>query len=101
MAPTEDQPADKRPETLLDWLNKPRPPFKDESLAPAVDRELLWRLVRDELPEDQERGCYRLIYSFRSWDQAHTEILTQHYRETNAESNESESEQSTSGGSGD
>lgn len=90
MAPNEDRSADKKPETLLDWLNKPRPPFKDESLAPIVDRELLWKLVRDELPEDQERGAYRLIYSFRSWDEVHTEILTEHYHQTKDGAEETE-----------
>lgn len=49
--------------------------FRDEDLAPEVDRELLWALVRQELEEHTARAVYRLVYSFQSWNDAHTEIL--------------------------
>lgn len=80
-----DSPDKRRPtppKTPLDWLDQPRPPFVDESRAPPVDRDLLWALVRDELSEAEQRGAYRLIYSFRSWDAAHSEILVAHYHQT-------------------
>ncbi|MDA7977944.1 MAG: hypothetical protein MPJ50_04135 [Pirellulales bacterium] len=82
MAPSNNSSPEDRPKSLLDLLAKPRPKFRDESLAPVVDRNLLWALVRNKLPEAEQRGAYRLIYSFRSWDEAHTEILTEHYHQT-------------------
>ncbi len=88
MAPTDDRSMEKLPESLLVELDKPRPPFKDESLAPAVERALLWRLVRGELSDAEAEGAYRLVYSFRSWDEAHTEILVQHYHETKHDASE-------------
>ncbi len=93
MSPTEDSAERKRresrknerPRSLLDWLNRPRPEFKDESEAPPVDRALLTRLVKNELSEAEASAAYRLVYSFESWDAAHTEILTEHFREANTE----------------
>lgn len=64
---------------LLDRLHKTPPVFEDESIAPEVDRELLLSLARGELPEDQERLVYRLVYSFKSWCDAHTEALTEEF----------------------
>lgn len=55
-------------------------PFRDESLAPRVDETLLRELVRRNLSEDAARSVYRLIYSFRSWTEAHTLILLEEFR---------------------
>jgi hypothetical protein len=54
--------------------------FEDERLAPDVDRDVLVSLVRGELPEDEARVIYRLVYSFKSWCDAHTEVLAEQSR---------------------
>jgi hypothetical protein len=59
--------------------NLPPPVFKDESLAPDVDRDILMSLVRRDLPEDQARLVYMLTYSFKSWSDAHLEALTEEH----------------------
>lgn len=64
---------------LLDRLHETPPVFEDESIAPEVDRKLLLSLARGELPEDQARLVYRLVYSFKSWCDAHTEVLTEEF----------------------
>lgn len=67
---------------LLDRLHETPPVFEDESLAPEVDRKLLLALARGELPEGQARLVYRLVYSFKSWCDAHTEVLTEEFRKS-------------------
>lgn len=67
---------------LLAQLSRPRPKFREEDSAPPVDRELLGRLVRCELSDDQTRAVSLLVHSYRSWDEAHTVILVEHYRTT-------------------
>ena len=59
-----------------------QPAFRDECLAPEVDRELLLGLVRRELSEEEAREVYRLIYSFMSWHEAHAEMLVEEFRRT-------------------
>jgi len=54
--------------------------WRDESLAPEVDLDLLRALVRKELPEDKARTVYRLIHSFASWDAAHSKMLVEEHR---------------------
>jgi len=76
--------------------------FRDESLAPEVDldivralvrRELVRReLVRRELPEETASLVFRLIYSFRSWHDAHTQALIEQYREAENEEENPKSE---------
>lgn len=96
MSPTDDTPerskankgAGKPPESLLDLLNRSRPEFQDEALAPPVDRGLLGKLVRNELSEVRATEVYRLVISFRSWDEAHTEILTEFHRQSSAKDDE-------------
>ena len=61
-----------------------KPPFRDEELAPEVDRELLTRLVRRELPESTMRTVHRLILSFASWNDAHAEIIATEFRRSRA-----------------
>lgn len=60
---------------LLDDLDKASPVFEDESIAPEVAHEVLLALARGELPDDQARLIYRLVYTFKSWRDAHAEIL--------------------------
>ena len=64
----------------LEELGYKQPVFRDESLAPEVDRTLLRALVRRELPEESATLVFRLIYSFRSWNDAHTQELLEHYK---------------------
>lgn len=52
---------------------------RDESLAPVVDRDLLLRLVRQELPEEVVADVYRLIHSFNCWRDAHAQILVENH----------------------
>jgi len=47
----------------------------DDDLAPEVDCDLLRRLVRKELPVEDARLLYELIYAFRTWDDAHTQLI--------------------------
>ena len=67
------------PASLWAALGMPEPVFRDESQAPTVDRDLLTQLVRGELSEPVARAVYRLIHSFKSWTEAHTEILISEY----------------------
>lgn len=60
--------------------NVPPPVFKDESLAPEVGRDVLRSLVRGELPDGQARLIYLLIFSFKSWRDAHVEVLIEDNR---------------------
>ena len=53
--------------------------FRDESLAPEVDRELLMRLIRSELSEEASRAVYRLIHCFKSWRDLHAELTASHF----------------------
>ncbi|MEX2118237.1 MAG: hypothetical protein WD847_01400 [Pirellulales bacterium] len=62
-------------DTLWDELERDRPAFMDEKLAPKIDFELLTKLVRRELPGPIADSVYQLIYAFQSWNFAHYEIL--------------------------
>lgn len=53
---------------------------KRESLAPAVDRDLLRALVRKQLSQPEARNVYQLIYGFEEWNSAHQEILIDEQR---------------------
>ena len=59
-----------------------RPRFRDERLAPDIDRALLLALVRDELPERTARDVYRFIISFKSWSDAYCNLLVREYHAT-------------------
>jgi len=63
-------------------LGLPEPQDWPEDLAPAVDRDLLLRLVRRELSDEATRGCFRLIQAFASWRDAHAEVLAAEFRRT-------------------
>ena len=69
---------------LLQQLHSAPDAFLDESLAPQVDQELLAALVRQELPEEDARLVYRLIHSFQSWSEAHTQIVAAEFRRRHA-----------------
>lgn len=69
---------------LLERLHRAPDAFLDESLAPEVDRDLLQALVRRELPEADARLVYRLIHSFQSWNEAHTQVLIEEFRRPHA-----------------
>ena len=61
-------------------LGLPEPRYRDESLAPEVDRELLRKLVRDELPVKTMRNVFRLVHCFESWNRAYTAALVEEQR---------------------
>lgn len=65
---------------LLERLHAMPPAFEDESLAPEVDRDVLVALVRRELPQEQARLVYWLIYAFKSWSDAHNDVLVEEFR---------------------
>ena len=56
------------------------PDFRDESLAPEVDENLIDALIRQELAGEDARLVYRLIESFKSWSDAHEKILVRDFR---------------------
>lgn len=64
-----------QPQSFWAELRLPEPEFFDESLAPAVNEAVLRSLVRQELPVNGARAVYRLVYSFRSWHEAHAKVL--------------------------
>lgn len=68
------------PKSLRSALGLPEPQFQDESLAPELDRELLIRLARRELPEKYARLAYRLIHSFASWRNCYADLVAEEFR---------------------
>jgi hypothetical protein len=76
----------------VDPLAFGQPVFRDESLAPQVDLDLLRALVRRELADETTRSVYRLIHSFRSWNDAHTQIMIDEFRRQQHASPESHGE---------
>jgi len=81
-APSDTDPdhGDKQDRDPWAELGLPRTPFLDDRLAPDVDREFLRKLVRDELPEPAASAACRLIIAFRSWSEAHKQILAEERR---------------------
>lgn len=65
---------------LLKQIHSTPPDFDDESLAPEVDRAVLVSPVNRELSTDESRRVYRLVYSFKSWYDAHNEVLLEQSR---------------------
>gem|GEM_PF-4230721 len=63
------------PPSLWEALNLPEPRRSDDRDAPEVDRDLLRRLVRKELPKELVRAVYRLIHAFDTWKKAFAEIV--------------------------
>ena len=67
---------------LLEGMADPAREFQDESLAPEVDYDLLRALVRKEVTEQTARAIYHLIHSFKSWNEAHAQLLIEEFRRT-------------------
>lgn len=63
--------------------------YRDEQFAPDVDHKLLYALVRKKLSEDSARSVYRLIHSFKSWDDAHAQILIEEFQRNEQRSDSS------------
>jgi hypothetical protein len=61
-----------------------KPPFRDEALAPKVDYALIKALVRRELSPADARAVYRLVYSFKSWSDAHIDALVRDFQRAKA-----------------
>ena len=64
---------------LLAELGLTKHAYRDESLAPSVDKELLRSLIRRELPEVTARSLFRWIYWFRGWNDAYTKLLIEEF----------------------
>jgi hypothetical protein len=81
LAMSQECPEDEElPKSLWAALGMPEPVFRDEAQAPTVDNELLVKLVRGELPERSARAVYRLVHSFKSWTNAHAQVVIAEYR---------------------
>lgn len=76
----DDERGDEETRSLWADLGLPEPAYLDERLAPKVDRELLVKLVRNELPASVARVAYRLIVMFASWSDVHDEVLAEKAR---------------------
>lgn len=68
------------PASLWAALNLPEPRRSDDRFAPEVDRPLLLRLLRKELPEGMVHAVYRLIHAFDSWKRAYAELVIEEFR---------------------
>ena len=80
--PQDEAAAQDEEVSIWEELGIPPPDYRDESLAPEVDRDLLLQLVRKELPERTTRAVHHLIISFKSWSKAHAEIVAEEFRRT-------------------
>jgi hypothetical protein len=69
------------PPSIWQLLNLPEPRRSDNNDSPAVDRELLRRLVRKELSSGATRAVYRLIDAFDCWKVAFAEIVIEEFRQ--------------------
>jgi hypothetical protein len=69
------------PVELLKLVHRTPRRFLDDDLAPEVDLDLLWQLVRKELSRKEARLVYMLIDAFRSWDEAHTKVIVEHFHQ--------------------
>ena len=56
-----------------------RPHRRSSADSPAVDREILLKLVRKELSKDLVKSAYRLIQTFENWKQAFEEIIVEEF----------------------
>jgi hypothetical protein len=69
------------PPSIWKLFNLPEPRRYPDRYAPKVDRELLLRLVRKELPRNSARAVYRLIDAFDCWRQTFAELVVKDFRE--------------------
>jgi hypothetical protein len=77
---SDDEWGDEEPPSLWEELGLPEPDFLDESRAPVVDRDLIRKLMANELSEKRAKEVTRLIVLFRSWSDAHKEIIEEGLR---------------------
>lgn len=68
------------PPSLWKLLNLPEPRRSGARNAPEVDRALLLKLVRKELPRDAVAALYTLIDTFESWNKAFVELIAEEFR---------------------
>jgi hypothetical protein len=78
--PNSDDADNEEVRSLWDELGLPEPPFFDENKAPPVDRELLRQLVRRELSEERDKAVGKLVVLFKSWSDAHLEVVREESR---------------------
>lgn len=72
--------AEPLPASIWEALNLPQPRRSPDRFAPEVDRILLERLVRKELPEGTARAAYRLIHAFDNWKKAYADAVIEDFR---------------------
>ncbi len=75
-----DEREETLPPSLWEALNLPEPRQSDDRFAPEVDRSLLERLLRKQLPEGMVHAAYRLIHAFDSWKRAYAEMVIEEFR---------------------
>lgn len=72
-----DERGDDEFRSLWAELGLPEPEFLDESRAPPVKHDLIRQMMRDDLPKKAADEVYRYILLFRSWSDAHKEIVNE------------------------
>ncbi len=72
---SDDEEGGDENQSLWEELGLPEPPFLDEGRAPPVDRDLIRQMVRRELPEERAKELGKLVVLFKSWSDAHVEIV--------------------------
>jgi hypothetical protein len=75
-----DEGGGEKVRSLWAELGLPEPPFLDEGRAPPIERELIRQMVRRELSEERSKAVGKLIVLFKSWSDAHLEILREETR---------------------
>ena len=78
--PPDDDLAEDIGSSIWKLLNLPHPRTSDPRDAPEVDREILRKLVRKELPKDSVGAAYMLIHAFDSWKEAFAQIVIEEFR---------------------
>ena len=76
----EEEQSTEQSNSLWSELGIPAPQAIGCGPAPEVDRELLRRLVRQELPEQAARMTHRLIDAYPEWNEAHAQLLIEEFR---------------------
>lgn len=71
----EKEALERETKALREFLGVTEPVRRDDEWAPPVDRDLILKLVRRELPENEARGVYKLIQLFQVWNDAHQVVL--------------------------
>ena len=69
------------PPSIWKVFNLPEPRRGDDRNAPEVDRQLVLKLVRRELPRDAAGAVYMLIDAFDSWRKAFVELVAEDFRQ--------------------